>query len=300
MHRRWLLKINLALRVCAAVGWTVPSLALGQTQCEPITVQIDSMVDFDRDIRPIFDSKCISCHSGLRPEAGLDLAGPSGHGAVVGQISSLDSRFELVRPFEPAESLLWQMVHCSQPPVGRAMPVGMPQLSLAERRKIFSWISRGAAAGIDGSTRSIPITPSLSGTWYDPSASGQGFAIEIVDSPTKQVILFWLTFAQAPIVEGGARLLDLEKRWFVGVGSHEAFRADISLLASEGGLFDNSGPIGRTTALGQATLQFHSCNNASLHYLIASEGGDSAPAVSRGVALRRLTPSATCPETMPP
>src|SRR5688500_1749942 len=199
MHQHLLSNRTWALQIFATLALALPSVALGQTQCDPITVQIDALVDFDRDIRPIFDSKCTACHSGALAEAGLNLTGPSGHGALVSRPSSLDSRSELVSPFDPSSSLLWQMVRCSPPPVGPPMPIGAPQLTFGERRQIFSWITRGAPAGVAGSTQRLPITPSLSGTWYDPSAQGQGFAIEVVDSPAKQVLLFWLTFAQTPI-----------------------------------------------------------------------------------------------------
>ena len=179
------------------------------------------------------------------------------------------------------------------------MPPGGPQLSLDERRKIFSWISRGAAAGIDGSTASIELTPQLAGSWQDPSASGQGFVFEVIPTEPLQLALFWLTFSDEPLLANGDRQLELEKRWYVGIGSavEGDSHVDVELFNSEGGLLDNANLVSRSNTVGSARILFHACSSASINYMLQLDpGGDADLIVGRSVALRRLMTSSSCME----
>ncbi|HEX4607362.1 MAG TPA: c-type cytochrome domain-containing protein [Urbifossiella sp.] len=89
-------------------------------------------VRFDRDVLPIFQSKCASCHGALSKRGGLDLrtlaaatrGGNSGPGVVPGQ---------------PGQSPVWETVRSGQmPPPNRA------QLSASEKRTLLDWIAGGA------------------------------------------------------------------------------------------------------------------------------------------------------------
>jgi len=35
---------------------------------------VEDAVDFNRDIRPIFEKSCLNCHSGEKPKGGFDLS----------------------------------------------------------------------------------------------------------------------------------------------------------------------------------------------------------------------------------
>lgn len=275
------------------------TLSIAGQVCDPFVTQIDSSIDYDRDIKPIFDTHCAGCHSQQSSFGGLSLEGIDAHGQLVERPSSQDPLLARVSQFEPAFSLLWLKVQCAQPPVGSAMPPGGPQLSLSERRKLFSWISRGAPAGIEGSTASIELIPQVAGSWHDPSASGQGFVFEVLPTEPRQLAIFWLTFSDAPLLVDGDRQLELEKRWYVGIGSsvEGEYFVDVELFKSEGGLLDNANLVSRSSAVGSARIHFHSCNSASVNYVLQLDPeGDAGLVVSRSVALRRLMASSSCVE----
>src|SRR5688572_5610882 len=80
---------------------------------------------FERDVLPVFKTRCLSCHSGKTPQAGLDLAtapallkgGRSGPSIVIG---------------EAARSLLIEKV------VSKSMPPSDPKLTEQEIHAIRS------------------------------------------------------------------------------------------------------------------------------------------------------------------
>jgi len=86
---------------------------------------------FATDVLPIFKARCVSCHSGEKPQAGLDLASPdallkggrSGPAIVAG---------------EADRSLLVEKI------VSKNMPPVDPKLTEAEVQTIRSWIEKGA------------------------------------------------------------------------------------------------------------------------------------------------------------
>jgi mono/diheme cytochrome c family protein len=88
--------------------------------------------NFEKDIQPLFQTRCGKCHSSKARKGGLDLSsmaglkkgGESGEPAVV---KSLD------------ESLLWIMIDGGDMP-----PKGQPSLSAKEKQLIRKWIEGGA------------------------------------------------------------------------------------------------------------------------------------------------------------
>ncbi|HEV3383293.1 MAG TPA: c-type cytochrome domain-containing protein [Gemmata sp.] len=86
---------------------------------------------FEKDILPIFQSKCISCHGGLSKKGGLDLrsltsltrGGNSGPG---------------MKPGRPEDSPVWQSLKANEMP-----PPNKPQLTADEKQLILKWIAGG-------------------------------------------------------------------------------------------------------------------------------------------------------------
>jgi hypothetical protein len=86
---------------------------------------------FEKDILPIFQSKCISCHGGLSKKGGLDLrsltsiarGGNSGPG---------------MKPGRPDDSPVWQSLKANEMP-----PPNKPQLTAEEKQLILKWIAGG-------------------------------------------------------------------------------------------------------------------------------------------------------------
>ncbi|MBC8289983.1 MAG: DUF1553 domain-containing protein [Planctomycetes bacterium] len=86
---------------------------------------------FEKDILPIVKAKCIRCHAGVEPKAGLNLTSPSS--LLTGGKSGAALR---IRAAE--FSLLYEMVSS-----GKMPPVGQ-KLTAAEKGIIRKWINEGA------------------------------------------------------------------------------------------------------------------------------------------------------------
>ena len=112
----------------------------------PLSVQADDEkreLTFDKDILPIFRARCIRCHAGVEPKAGLNLTSPSS------LLSGGDSGAALrIRAAE--FSLLYEKISS-----GKMPPVGQ-KVTAEEKGLIRKWINDGAsgvsnAAAIDRS-----------------------------------------------------------------------------------------------------------------------------------------------------
>src|SRR5215831_7025947 len=69
-------------------------------------------VSFANDVQPIFDARCVRCHSGNAPTGGLDLTAGQAHDNLVNQPTSdgcMATAPDSVRvvPFDPPSSMLW-------------------------------------------------------------------------------------------------------------------------------------------------------------------------------------------------
>jgi hypothetical protein len=86
-------------------------------------------VRFDRDILPVFQAKCNSCHGTLSKKGGLDLrtlattmkGGNSGPG---------------VKPGHPDDSPVWNTIRQGDMP-----PRNKPQLTAEEKKLILAWVA---------------------------------------------------------------------------------------------------------------------------------------------------------------
>ena len=93
----------------------------------------DSNVSFSKDIAPIFELKCVSCHGNGRLDAGLDLT-------VVSRF--VDGR--IVVPTEPDNSVLvwtieWLPGFPRMPPPSFSIPLTATQI-----KGVKTWIDEGA------------------------------------------------------------------------------------------------------------------------------------------------------------
>ena len=90
-------------------------------------------VDYNSEIQPIFNSSCISCHSGSDAEEDLSLT--SYNNVMNGGDSG-----DVVIPYNHANSLLWQYVNSSyMPPYGS----GNNPLTTYQINLIAQWIDEG-------------------------------------------------------------------------------------------------------------------------------------------------------------
>jgi serine protease len=130
------------------------------------------------------------------------------------------------------------------------------------------------------------INPSLSGAWYEPRTSGQGFQFTFLPLDGNQVFLSWFTYD----LNGQSGTGPSSQRWYTINGTYTPGSAQaLGLTINEtiGGRFDVRPPNPTTTPVGTADLRILSCDRASLTYNIPGRP-------SRTIPLYRLTGGGNC------
>jgi len=135
------------------------------------------------------------------------------------------------------------------------------------------------AAGLDQNQHG------LSGSWYEPATSGQGFEVEVFPAPGAGagfVQVSWFTY---DTTAGGAD----RQRWYTMSGAiGGSTPAALTIYRNVGGNF-NAPPVTSATVVGTATLKFDSCTSGLLDY--AFTDGSSR---TGSIPLTRLTQNVTC------
>ncbi len=126
----------------------------------------------------------------------------------------------------------------------------------------------------------------VSGAWFEPATTGQGFFMEAI--PTSQVLaVAWFTFIPENMsAEPGVP----NHRWFTGAGSYVDNVATIDLTLTTGGEFDLETPVENSPAgsVGSVSIEFHSCTEATLVYELFEEN------LSGVIELKRITANDLC------
>ena len=160
-------------------------------------------------------------------------------------------------------------------------------LRAATAAGLFEYQPTTQGAGIDLLQRG------LTGAWYDPRTSGQGFMVVVIpdiSSPEKGIVQgSWLTYDN---VVGGAE----HQRWYTLSGPVVSGQTVVSMTIYQntGGNF-NAPP--RTTGLpvGTATLSFDSCTSGQLVYNFTDGSGRAST-----IPLTRMMQNVTCSVTSDP
>lgn len=186
------------------------------------------------------------------------------------------------------------------PPVTGAMPVGSGTLAFSQCNAGTFNYTFADGSGRMGSIPLTRITPNvtcavgtapatngdfaLSGNWFDPTTSGQGFVFEV--NPNVPVFFFaWYTYAPGGQGAGAAG-----QRWFTGQASYAVGSRVMMLTLYEttGGLFDQpTSPAPSTVPVGTSTVTFANCMSAQLQFNFT--GGSSA-GKSGTISLVRVGP----------
>jgi hypothetical protein len=116
----------------------------------------------------------------------------------------------------------------------------------------------------------------VSGGWYEPATSGQGFVFELIAS-NNQLAAYWFTYPS----DGGAR------EWYLAVGDINGDSAELVIYQTANGVFDQTSVV-ETNAVGSAQLTFSSCTQANWSYQIDSQG------ISGEIPLKRIAPDYFC------
>ena len=133
----------------------------------------------------------------------------------------------------------------------------------------------------------------LTGSWFEPATSGQGFEAEmfpdLIAPGTGLVQLSWFTFDT--IVGASDR-----QRWYTLSGPVVSGQpsATLTIYQNVGGNF-NAAPITDAHAVGTATLSFDSCTGGQLSYTFTDGSGRTGT-----IPLSRITQNVTCSSTGSP
>lgn len=132
-----------------------------------------------------------------------------------------------------------------------------------------------------------PVDVSVSGHWYTPEFSGQGFAF--TPKPNENRLLgswysfdaggnkIWFTLDSAAVSLGAAAVTS---------GGFDNRSAELAVLSTTGGRFLASDPV-QTAPVGRVRIDFADCNSAVAEILL-----DGQPA--RTIPLLNITPSGIC------
>jgi hypothetical protein len=163
-------------------------------------------------------------------------------------------------------------------------------MSLARTLKYISTLlfllSSRMACGVE-----IDVQPGLTGSWYDPRTSGQGFMLVVYGDTLyghHLALASWFTYDD---VVGGAE----HQRWYTLSGPivRGETRVSMTIYQNTGGNF-NALPATTALPVGTATLSFDSCTSGQLVYNF-TDGSDRASTIP----LTRLTQNVTCSTTLP-
>ncbi len=135
----------------------------------------------------------------------------------------------------------------------------------------------------------VDLQPGLSGSWYEPRTSGQGFMVVVYgDTLYGQgiVLASWFTYDN---VVGGAE----HQRWYTLSGPvvNGQTQVSMTIYQNTGGNFD-APPITTALPVGTATLSFDSCTSGQLDYNFTDGSGRAST-----ILLTRLTQNVTCSAT---
>jgi hypothetical protein len=117
------------------------------------------------EVRSVFAARCAGCH-------GPDLAKPKGRFGYVLDLKRVAGNREMVVPFSPAESELWELVRRNEMPPADA-PTGA--LTAAEKEVIRAWIDAGAPAAASSPAENLPLlSPPSEAVAAEPTAAAPG------------------------------------------------------------------------------------------------------------------------------
>lgn len=156
---------------------------------EPVAANLGRPVDFQKDIVPILDSKCIACHNVAIAESRLNLED-------VPNILKGGKRGPAVIAKDPDKSLMYQVAARAAEPAMPPLPnkVSAGAFTPQELGLLRQWIVEGAPAGMGGTAASIawqPIPPTMHSIystsiapWGRFAACGRANQLDIYDLVT--------------------------------------------------------------------------------------------------------------------
>jgi uncharacterized membrane protein len=128
--------------------------------------------DLASEVRGVFAAKCAGCH-------GSDLAKPKGRFGYVLDLARVANNREMVVPFSPSESELWELVQRGEMPPLDA-PTGA--LTAPQKEVIRAWIAAGAPPVTSSSPpdlQPMPLSPEKAAAEPTTLSTGKHFLLWI-------------------------------------------------------------------------------------------------------------------------
>ena len=128
------------------------------------------------------------------------------------------------------------------------------------------------------------INAGLNDAWVNAGAQRQGLFITVFPV-LKIIFLAWFTFdSKAPPEDVMAVFGSADQRWVSAAGAYDGSQAVLNAELTSGGLFNSSDPVPQQdTNYGTITLDFSSCDEASLSFNFPSAGESGAFNIQRAV-----------------
>jgi WD40 repeat protein len=226
-----------ALLICL-VTVTVSAQEAKKGQIEAAAVNLGRPVDFEKDIQPILDEKCVACHNVAIAESKLILED-------VPAILKGGKRGPAVVAKEPDKSLMYRVAARAVDPVMPPLPnkVSAAAFTPQELGLLKKWIEEGAVQGMGSGTTVVPwqsVPSNLSSiysvalsTWGRWAACGRANQIDLYDVATGE----YVTRLQDPALLG---IKQGDKQFYPRGAAHRdfvhalAFNPQENLLASAG------------------------------------------------------------------
>lgn len=116
------------------------------------------------------------------------------------------------------------------------------------------------------------ITYAMSGSWFYPPTSGQGFLIDVFDT-NNLMFLAWFTYdLERPAGDVPAMIGDPGHRWLTGLGPTVGNTAQLDINWSSGMIFNSAVPPVASDPDGSLTVEFYDCYTGLVTYDLGASG----------------------------
>ncbi len=113
------------------------------------------------------------------------------------------------------------------------------------------------------------INPGLSGSWWNPSQSGQGMLIDVIPATGEDGVdgnMFLAWFAWNDELPAGKAIPEGNQRWITAFGPYSEGTAVMDAVFSEGGVLASGSPAPVNTVIGTIEMEFTDCVTAEFRY----------------------------------
>lgn len=128
------------------------------------------------------------------------------------------------------------------------------------------------------------INYAISGSWYFPPTTGQGFLIDVFDT-NNLMFLAWFTYdLERPAADVTAMIGEPGHRWMTAAGPFQGTIADLGITWSSGMIFDSETPAVTNDNDGTMEVEFYNCYSGVVRYDLGASGRSGEVPIERIVA----------------